>query len=659
MHAYRKAWKALNTMLEEGRSYSGFERNSAFLNIGSAPDGSPRYADISGACGLDLLDDGRSIGIVDWDYDGKLDFWVTNRNGPRLRLQHNRSETKNSFVALKLLGANAVGARVTFTVNGKPRVRTVRAGHGFLAQSSTWLHVGLKEGEQVTKVDLRWPQSQSQTQTVTGITPGHFFTLKHGEGSAQRWRPPNPAPLPTAPAQKRASQQSRTVMASRLPLPAATYTTLDGSTQPLQSLGEPLLLNLWATWCAPCLSEMQEWTTHKDRLIQSGVRVVALSVDEDKSRVRPFLKKIGFPFVAGFANPTLLETLEVAGRAQIDKFESFPIPSSILLDRQGRIAIVYKGAVSADQLVKDAKLLDAAPKTLHAEAVHFPGFWIDGPWPATPTVMIDKFMSFGNPEAAKSYLDAFTVASDKRANQGLAESYFLVASELRLQRNEAAALTAYAKALELDPHKTRIHLEMGTIHFKNRRFAEAVPHLGAAVQAHPDVHNTRRMLSLALIQSRLYEEAVPHLAHLVRTTPNDSKAHLWLGHALIRVRKASDAVYHFRTSLRLEPKSIIAANELAWLLATHSSSKIRNPKEALALASKAAADTKAANAGILDTLAAAQAAAGDFDAAMATIDQAIMLAKESKDQKLLGDLQRRQGIYKQKRPYREVAPSRD
>jgi tetratricopeptide (TPR) repeat protein len=273
--------------------------------------------------------------------------------------------------------------------------------------------------------------------------------------------------------------------------------------------------------------------------------------------------------------------------------------------------------------------------------------------------MIDKFMSFGNPEAAKSYLDAFTVASDKRANQGLAESYFLVASELRLQRNEAAALTAYAKALELDPHKTRIHLEMGTIHFKNRRFAEAVPHLGAAVQAHPDVHNTRRMLSLALIQSRLYEEAVPHLAHLVRTTPNDSKAHLWLGHALIRVRKASDAVYHFRTSLRLEPKSIIAANELAWLLATHSSSKIRNPKEALALASKAAADTKAANAGILDTLAAAQAAAGDFDAAMATIDQAIMLAKESKDQKLLGDLQRRQGIYKQKRPYREVAPSRD
>ncbi len=55
-YAYRKAWKALNTMLEEGKSYSGFERNTAFLHLGGKE---PRYADISGACGLDRMDDGR------------------------------------------------------------------------------------------------------------------------------------------------------------------------------------------------------------------------------------------------------------------------------------------------------------------------------------------------------------------------------------------------------------------------------------------------------------------------------------------------------------------------------------------------------------------------------------------------------------------------
>ena len=60
-----------------------------------------------------------------------------------------------------------------------------------------------------------------------------------------------------------------------------------------------------------------------------------------------------------------------------------------------------------------------------------PGTWIEGPWPPTPTVMIDKLMSFGHPRRAREYLDAFAVSSDARSNHGLADSYFLVANELR------------------------------------------------------------------------------------------------------------------------------------------------------------------------------------------------------------------------------------
>ena len=60
--AYRKAWKALNTMLEEGRSYSGFERNCAFLNLGG---GQTQFADISGASALEMLDDRRAIAVTE------------------------------------------------------------------------------------------------------------------------------------------------------------------------------------------------------------------------------------------------------------------------------------------------------------------------------------------------------------------------------------------------------------------------------------------------------------------------------------------------------------------------------------------------------------------------------------------------------------------
>ena len=151
-------------MLEEGRSYSGLERNSAFLNLGG---NEPSYADVSGACGLDVIDDGRSIAVCDWDYDGQQDFWITNRTAPRLRLQHNRSVTPNSFVAVKLRGTtcnrSAIGARVTLRLKDRPEVyvRTPRAGEGFLAQSSSWLHFGIPQNAEIASLSVRWPGGSS------------------------------------------------------------------------------------------------------------------------------------------------------------------------------------------------------------------------------------------------------------------------------------------------------------------------------------------------------------------------------------------------------------------------------------------------------------------------------------------------------------------
>ncbi|MFM1558127.1 MAG: tetratricopeptide repeat protein [Roseibacillus sp.] len=670
-YAYRKAWRALNTMLEEGRSYSGFERNSAFLNLGG-PD--PAYAEISGACGLDVMDDGRSIAVCDWDFDGRQDFWITNRTAPRLRFQHNRSQTKNSFLALKLRGTtcnrSAIGARIELRLKGQAAnfVRTPRAGEGFLAQSSSWMQFGLPAGSEISSLTVRWPGGE--TESISGVAPGKFFTVTEGTGKALPWTPPTPAKaladLPAGAKAKPGSQAARIVMASPLPLPVASYLNLEGTRIGIDPAGKPLLLNLWATWCAPCVAEMDAWKEEASTLRKLGIGILALSVDdpalafaERAKIVKPFLDKRKFPFAAGLADERFLDVLEVAGRAQLDKYETLPVPSSLLLDKNGRIAVIYKGMVNVKQLAADVALLEADRASRHREAAHFPGRWIEGPWPATPTQMIDKFMSFGQPEAARRYLDRFLQRVGEAANQDLSESYFLVGGELALQKNFAEALTAFGQAVKLNPSKTRARLGLATLLFRMSRFGDSVPHLRTIVTEQPMDHNTRKMLSLALSQSGDYTNAARHMKYLVSLDSKDAIAKLWYGHVLIRLERAAEAEQLFRAALGLQPNSLLVLNELAWLLATHTDPKIYRPEEALKLATQAAGLSKHREPRVLDTLAAAQAANGDFETAVKTVARAITLAEAAKDKKTTKQLQGRRAGYLAKRPHRESLPASD
>lgn len=66
---YENGWIAISRMIESGGSWSGRERNCAFLNTGGN-----RFSDISALSGLDLPDDARALAQCDWDGDGDLDL---------------------------------------------------------------------------------------------------------------------------------------------------------------------------------------------------------------------------------------------------------------------------------------------------------------------------------------------------------------------------------------------------------------------------------------------------------------------------------------------------------------------------------------------------------------------------------------------------------
>jgi hypothetical protein len=67
--AFMDAILETNILLRRGMSLSGSERNCSFINTGQM-----RFANDSSVTGLDILDDARGVGVVDWDGDGDLDL---------------------------------------------------------------------------------------------------------------------------------------------------------------------------------------------------------------------------------------------------------------------------------------------------------------------------------------------------------------------------------------------------------------------------------------------------------------------------------------------------------------------------------------------------------------------------------------------------------
>ena len=90
--AYLHNWNALSEMIRRGMSFSGRERNRCFLNLRQG-----EFADVSAASGLDLVDDARGTALVDWDQDGDLDIWLSNRTSPSVRLMRNNLSGQESF----------------------------------------------------------------------------------------------------------------------------------------------------------------------------------------------------------------------------------------------------------------------------------------------------------------------------------------------------------------------------------------------------------------------------------------------------------------------------------------------------------------------------------------------------------------------------------
>ncbi|MDY7577530.1 TlpA disulfide reductase family protein [Herbaspirillum sp. RTI4] len=114
--------------------------------------------------------------------------------------------------------------------------------------------------------------------------------------------------------------------------------------------GKPLIINFWATWCAPCVEEMPALNALSKEI--APIQIIGIGVDSSKN-IDEFAEKFHILYPLYLAGTGATEALQQLGNA------SGGLPFTLLVGADGTIKKSYLGSIKFDELHKDLKLLQA------------------------------------------------------------------------------------------------------------------------------------------------------------------------------------------------------------------------------------------------------------------------------------------------------------
>jgi cytochrome c biogenesis protein CcmG/thiol:disulfide interchange protein DsbE len=122
-----------------------------------------------------------------------------------------------------------------------------------------------------------------------------------------------------------------------------------GSAQLADYKGKVLLLNFWATWCAPCRTEMPWFSEFQEKYKADGLEVVGISVDEKGwNAVKPFVADPSH----GINYTILLDTVDLTVM-----YKLATMPKTVLIDREGKVAAIHNSLVDKDSFEAEIKMV--------------------------------------------------------------------------------------------------------------------------------------------------------------------------------------------------------------------------------------------------------------------------------------------------------------
>jgi len=137
-------------------------------------------------------------------------------------------------------------------------------------------------------------------------------------------------------------------ISERRAMPELVMGRLDGGEWRMtEHRGQVVLVNYWASWCAPCWEETPGLIRLSQELGPRGLAVVGVAVDEGGvAKVKKFVEEFHVPYPVTMPEPGSQMAYGMAG-----------LPTTVLVDRQGRVAKTYVGAVRQSDFSTDVAVL--------------------------------------------------------------------------------------------------------------------------------------------------------------------------------------------------------------------------------------------------------------------------------------------------------------
>jgi tetratricopeptide (TPR) repeat protein len=561
---YELAWNAVNELLRADYSWSGYQRNVFFANN---RDGS--FSEVSGALGLDLIDDCRAYALSDFDHDGRLEFVLKNRTGPQLRILRNNLQGIGNSIAVRLTGhtsnRDAIGAVVTVESGAARQTKFVSAGSGFASQHTKELFFGLGESVQPVSISVRWPTGA--VARYDGLPVNHRVQIDEGAEAFQS------APYPQAPSSARSSAPAvaplspptvSTWLIAPLFGPDLSLPDLNGQVHQLSAMqGQPVLLTFVRPDCGDSRKQLELLQQSSGVLTAAGVSqfVVAVSLNRDQSSIKDLAQAAHATCPIHVADERAAGGWNLQYRYLFDRRRDMTLPMSFLLDASGAIIRIYQGVATPQAVADDWKSAPASADERFARALPFPN-------PYYGSGMVHDYLTFGIAFTQYGYTDearaAFQRAID--ANPRLQVAWFNLGTIYLNKKMYPEARKYLSEAVRLNPQDSDAWNNLGSISGMEQKYDEALDEFKHAALADPNHLNAvDNMMRIYRYLGRP-ADAQKALQELIAHAPGIADLHLALSMTLVAQDDLNGAREELETSVRLNPNSPDAINNLGAVL---------------------------------------------------------------------------------------------